>query len=180
MEKKKSIFSGIPPASTPGWTGSSFKGAQPPHTPPPPPPKIDLTAELAPLKDELKKIREENSTLKAELKKIKEELIVWAVDEPGKEKSSAESRKVIAGRHVSDTDISAISSRLETLYALFSDFAKTETKANFHLTELKAARKAAIAEMEGMKNAPLNPSEKIKLAALAKLISKTVLKEMRI
>ncbi|MCX5784930.1 MAG: hypothetical protein NTX59_04510 [Elusimicrobia bacterium] len=159
MEKKKSIFSGIPPANAPGWTGGGgLKGVQP--TPmPPPPPKVDLTAELppllapllAPLKEEIKKFRDENSALKAELKKLKEELIVWAVEDPAKEKPAVEGRKVVVGRNVSDTEISSILSRLETLYALFSDFAKTEAKASFHLTELKAARKAAILEMEGMK-----------------------------
>lgn len=35
-------------------------------------------------------------------------------------------------------------------------------------------------EMEGVKKNPLNPSEEVKMAVLAKLISKTVLKEMNV
>lgn len=44
----------------------------------------------------------------------------------------------------------------------------------------KEAAKLMRSEMEEVKNAPLNPSEEIKMNALAKLLSKTVLQEMKV
>jgi len=53
---------------------------------------------------------------------------------------------------------------------------KTYTVADLYTEAAKMVR----AEFSSMKSAPLTPTEEDKMKALAKLISKTVLKEMKI
>lgn len=131
MEKKKSIFANIPSSGPAGWAGAGgFKGNQPA-----PPQKTDFTAELAPMKEEMKRIREENLNLAAELKKTREELL-----------------SKLAPAHVEyNKPPPPVKRKPETLLTQSADFVKAEAKAGFYLSELESARKKTHADLEKFK-----------------------------
>ncbi|HAF95248.1 MAG: hypothetical protein A2021_02300 [Elusimicrobia bacterium GWF2_52_66] len=128
MEKKKSIFANISSTEPAAWAGGgAFKGNQPP------PQKTDFTAELAPIKNEMKKIREENLNLAAELKKTREELLA----------------KLTPAEH--NKPPPPVKIKPETLLQQNPDFVKAEAKAGFYLSELDSARKKTHADLEKFK-----------------------------
>jgi len=144
MEKKKSIFANIP-SSEPAGNGS-FKGNQPA-----PPQKTDFTAELAPIKEEMKRIREENLNLAAELKKNREELLSKLAPAHVEYNKPPPPVKRKPETLLTQSSGGAVPKAFGPQNGQSPDFMKAEAKPGFYPSEPESARKKTRADLEKFK-----------------------------
>jgi hypothetical protein len=138
MEKKKSIFSGIP-SGAPQKGGGGLNGSQP--LPPPPPqaaPRQDNSPEIAALKTSTQKLHEENAELRTQLKELRE-----AVGLNAKKTQAAAEMKDLSDKDLSD--------KLDALTDDFLSFTRDENGAGKKVGEFDAARRKALRELEKIK-----------------------------